>query len=122
MGFYEVEDAEERRRLLGPWADDPNILLYRRDWRSEAYYASARSRPGGPAKCIDDPYVREHNYRHMTGPDLNDVGGYVVLQKCDWSDKPTKERTCNEFGPLKCRYCGDVYDVDAGLARQEVAA
>ncbi|MCE2497801.1 MAG: hypothetical protein J4F28_02180 [Nitrosopumilaceae archaeon] len=123
MGGYAVEDRDERVRLLGPWADVLGIMLVRLGWRSQTYYARADKRPGGPEECAGDKWSGRHDYRHMDKPyGHDDVGGRVVLEPCDFSDKVTKARKCNEYGPLRCRYCGDVYDVDAQLAKARVGA
>ncbi len=126
MGGYIVEDQAERERLLGPWAALDNIVLIRHAWDDLEYYACAVSRPGGPEHCkIDHEHDGRHDYRHMTGKGVNDLGGYVVIEAVECGRKATKVKRCDKHGPLRCRYCGDKYDVDAELAaleKVEVAA
>lgn len=126
MGGYIVEDQAERKEMLGPWAALDNIFLVCYE-QGVVYHAHAPSRPGGPAHCkIDHEHDGRHDYRHMHKPyGVNDLGGHVVLRAGDWSDKVTKIKRCDKYGPLRCRYCGDKYDVDAELAaleKVEVAA
>ena len=122
MGGYYVEDRAERKRLLGPWAALDNIILVRRAWDQVEYYAHAASRPGGPTHCkIDHCHDGRHDYRHMTGRGHNDLGGYVVLEASKEGRKVTRIKRCDKYGPLRCRYCGDKYDVDAEIRALKAA-
>ena len=47
-------------------------------------------------------------YRHVTGPGHNDMGGYVCLEGSPRSDE-TAQKSCPGFGPLTRRSCGDAY-------------
>lgn len=75
------------------------------------FFASVLDKnPDTRAPCAKAIYAGgRHEYRHMTGPGVNDVGGYEYLEGSPWSDE-TRKTTCAEFGPLKCRSCGDVYE------------
>lgn len=107
--WIKVTDKETRRKYLGPWAAYPYVGLFTR--YGTEFFASVLGRnPDTGEPCAKAIYTDgKHEYRHMTGPGINDVGGYVCLEDSPWSDE-TREATCAEFGPLTCRSCGDTYE------------
>lgn len=100
MGWDEVTDGATRSKYLGSWADDPNITLYTRHGTE---FFAGMVRDGCPRS-----FNGMHDYRYMTGPGHDDIGGYVCLEGSTF-DSETSEKSCDEFSPLTCRYCGDVY-------------
>lgn len=107
--WIKVIDEEARQRYLGSWADNLHVDLFTR-YGTEFFASVLGKHPDTGAPCAKAIYVGgRYEYLHMAGPGLNDVGGYACLEGSPWSDQ-TRETTCLEFGPLRCRICGDVYE------------
>ena len=109
MGWYEVEDIEQRSKYLGSWANDPNIILYTRYGKEFFAGFDIEKSPKTGEPCHGEYSNGMHDFLYMTGPHHNDHGGFVCLEGSLWDDK-TKETSCDQFAPLKCRYCGEVYN------------
>ena len=107
--WSKITNKETRQQYLGSWADYPHIDLFTR-YGTEFFASVLGKNPDTGAPCPKAIYSEgRHEYRHMTGPGVNDVGGYVCLEGSPWNDE-TREKTCPEFGPLTCRSCGDTYE------------
>ena len=100
MGIEDVDDPQIRAKKLGSWASNSFILLHF-DYSDQIYFAHTELTDKNPLTgktCNNHRNDNCHDYRHMTGNDSNDVGGYMEIND---------GKTAPDFGNLVCRYCRD---------------
>lgn len=65
---------------IGSWTANPHVDLFTR-YGTEFFAFVLGKNPDTGAPCTKAIYAGgRREYRHMTGPGVNDVGGYVCLE------------------------------------------
>ena len=78
--WIKVTDKETRQKYLGSWAANPRVDLFTR-YGTEFFASVLGKNPDTGAPCAKAIYTDgRHEYRHMVGLGVNDVGGYVRLE------------------------------------------